>query len=269
MLSNGKIPVVIAGASGRTGHVIGVGIHQSSDMEITGAIGKRTAGRSLQSVLGLNDLDLVIQSDLADIGAAEAVLVDFTDAASAVPRLLSALERGWDAVVGTTGFTDHHLAMFAARVRDTGASAAFIPNFSVGAWALEQMAQWAVRYFSEVEIIEAHGPAKKDRPSGTARRMAALLAEGLQKDPESIPIHSMRLNGMGAHQTVVFGAPDQVISLRHDVHGRTAYVEGVLSAIRKVRSETGRLITTMSEVWGDAGPQTSDDAFYRHSPRGG
>lgn len=259
MLFNEKIPVVMAGASGRTGRVVGVGVHQSEDMEIIGAIGNRTAGLSLQSVWGLDDLDGVIRADIADIDGADAVLVDFTDAASAVPRLLSALERGWDVVVGTTGFTQHHMTMFADIVRETGAGAAFIPNFSVGAWAVEQMAQWASRYFSGVEIIEAHGPAKIDRPSGTARRMATLLAEGLDKPFDSIPIHSIRLNGMVAHQTVVFGAADQVVSLRHDVHGRTAYVEGVLSAIRTVRGERGRLITTMSEVWGNAIPRAPQD----------
>jgi 4-hydroxy-tetrahydrodipicolinate reductase len=244
------IPVVLAGASGRTGRVVGQGIVAADDMALMGVLGQRTAEQAISYVWGeAAEIDLTILAAVEEISTARAVLVDFTDAESAVPRILIALERGWDLVVGTTGFTVRQLDMFAGLVREARVGAAFIPNFSLGAWALEQMAALASQHCATAEIIESHAPGKKDRPSGTSKRVAAILAEQWGMPLDRIPVHSIRLDGMVAHQMIVFGGAGQVITIRHDVHDRTAYVPGVLAAIRAVRHARGSLLTSLGEVW--------------------
>lgn len=125
---------------------------------------------------------------------------------------------------------------------------ALIVNFSLGAWVAERLARQASHYFDAVEMLEAHHTDKHDRPSGTATAMAALLGESLKRPADSITVHSLRLPGMVAHQAVVFGAQGQVLTIRHDVHDRSAYVDGVLVAIRQVHRLGGRMVSDLGEV---------------------
>lgn len=129
-----------------------------------------------------------------------------------------------------------------------------IPNFAIGIVLLQQAAIQAAQYFDHVEIIELHHNQKADAPSGTAIKTAQLLGElGKTYNPalveeqehlagargglgsENIRIHSVRLPGLIAHQEVLFGAPGQLYTLRHDTSDRACYMPGVLLAIRKVR----------------------------------
>lgn len=244
-----RIPVVLAGATGRTGKEVGRAIFHASDMELIGALAHRHAGMALGILWGEPAMTgFYVSESLSSITADRAVLVDFTEAESAYGRLIEAVERGWDIVVGTTGFSSRQRETLAYLVEKHQVGAALIANFSLGAWVLEKLAEDASRYFSQAEVLEAHVDTKRDRPSGTARRMAELLGRALKRDPESIPVHSIRLPGMVAHQTVVFGASGQVVSIRHDVHDRSAYAAGVLAAIRKVRELRGHVVTDLGEV---------------------
>lgn len=243
------IPIVVAGATGRTGRLVALGVHGAPDMTLVGAVARHRAGVLLGPLIGDEDLDVVIQRDLQDIAEEYAVLIDFTEAKSALDRALRAMERGWDVVLGTTGFSQQEKARLAEAVEHTGVGAALIANFSVGSFVAERMAELASRYFSQVEVIEAHSHSKKDQPSGTARRMADLLAEFLGQPSDSIPIHSVRLPGMVAHQHTIFGGKGEVITIGHDVHDRGAYVAGVLAATRAVGIVRGRLLTDLGEIW--------------------
>jgi 4-hydroxy-tetrahydrodipicolinate reductase len=244
-----RIRVALAGATGRTGREVGRAVLAAPDMELVAAIGARHAGEHLGALWGEPDLDVTIVESVAQAAnAAPEVLIDFTEAESAFPRLLEAVRRGWSIVVGTTGFRAEQRQALAEAVAEHQVGAALIANFSVGAWVAERLAEQAARYFTAAEVVEGHHATKKDRPSGTALRLAALLAKTWRRDPEDIPVHAIRLPGLVAHQTVIFGAAGQVLSIRHDVHDRSAYADGVLAAVRKMHQLRGRLVDDLGEI---------------------
>jgi 4-hydroxy-tetrahydrodipicolinate reductase len=220
---------------------------ESSDIQLAGAIGHHQAGKSVDAIWPGVKSEIIITVELPHCDY-PAVLVDFTEPESAFWRVLEAIGRGWHVVIGTTGFTADQRDAMARQVADHGVGGALIANFSLGAWLLEHLVQEAAQYFSEAELVEAHHPHKRDRPSGTAKRLAAMLARVWKKPQDEIPIHAMRLPGMVAHQAVVFGAPGQILTVRHDVHDRSAYTAGVLQTIRRIDRFPGRLIQDLGEL---------------------
>jgi 4-hydroxy-tetrahydrodipicolinate reductase len=244
-----SIRVALAGASGRTGREVGRAIAHAPDLELVAAIGKQHVGEHLGALWGDPDVDLTVVGTVGDAARAyPTVLVDFTEPESAFARLAEAVDRGWSIVVGTTGFSRDQREELARRGADRGVAAALIANFSVGAWLCERLALQAAQFFPDVEVVEAHHAAKRDRPSGTALRMSALLARATQRVPDDIPVHSIRLPGLVAHQTVLFGAAGQVLTIRHDVHDRSAYAAGVLAVIRRLGSLSGRFVEDLGDV---------------------
>jgi 4-hydroxy-tetrahydrodipicolinate reductase len=161
--------------------------------------------------------------ELVDLDAADAA-VDFTAPDLVVPNVLRALDAGVPCVIGTTGAT---LDEVDARARERGLPVFFAPNFAIGAVLMMRLAAEAAAYLPRVEIIELHNEAKKDAPSGTARATADLL-------PGDVPIHSVRLPGLVAHQEVLLGGDGQLLTIRHDAFSREAYVPGVLLALERL-----------------------------------
>ena len=156
-------------------------------------------------------------------------------------------------MVGTTGLSPAQLDDLAEFADKASTGCLIIPNFSIGMVLLQQAAIQASQYFDHVEIIELHHNQKADAPSGTAIKTAEMLSElGKTYNPaqveekehisgsrggvcgENINIHSVRLPGLIAHQEVIFGAPGQLYTLRHDTSDRACYMPGVLLAIRKI-----------------------------------
>jgi 4-hydroxy-tetrahydrodipicolinate reductase len=180
-----------------------------------GAGGK--VGRVLAAALAARGDELV------DLDAAEAA-VDFTGPEAVVPNVLRALDAGVPCVVGTTGAD---LAPVDARAREAGLPVFFAPNFALGAVLMMRLAAEAAAYLPRVEIVEAHNEAKRDAPSGTARATAQLIGG-------EVPIHSIRLPGLVAHQEVLLGGEGQLLTIRHDAFAREAYVPGVLLALEKL-----------------------------------
>jgi 4-hydroxy-tetrahydrodipicolinate reductase len=163
--------------------------------------------------------------ELVDLDAAEAA-VDFTAPDLVVPNVLRALDAGVPCVIGTTGAS---LDDVDARARERGLPVFFAPNFAIGAVLMMRLAAEAAAYLPRVEIVELHNEAKKDAPSGTARATADLV-------PGEVPIHSVRLPGLVAHQEVLLGGEGQLLTIRHDAFSREAYVPGVLLALDKLRT---------------------------------
>jgi 4-hydroxy-tetrahydrodipicolinate reductase len=160
---------------------------------------------------------------LVELDGAEAV-VDFTAPDAALPNVLAAIERGVPAVVGTTGW-DAEAAD--APAREAGVAVLYAPNFAVGAVLMMRFAREAARYLPQAEIVELHADTKRDAPSGTAKATAALIGG-------DVPIHSVRLRGLVAHQEVLFGGEGQVLTVRHDTTSREAFVPGVLLALARL-----------------------------------
>ena len=186
------------------------------------------------------------------------VVIDFTHPDVVMDNLKFLIDNGIHAVVGTTGFTDERLGKVKAWLADKPDVAVLIaPNFAIGAVLSMRFAKQAARFFESAEVIELHHPQKADAPSGTAARTARLIAEarkGLPPNPDAtstglegargadvdgIPVHSVRLAGLVAHQEVLFGTQGETLTIRHDSLDRTSFVPGVLLAVRTVGEHPG------------------------------
>lgn len=156
-----------------------------------------------------------------DLASAEA-MVDFTQPDAVAANVRAAVAAGVPCVVGTTGWET-------AEFESAPVAVFYAPNFAIGAVLMMRFAEEAVRHLPSAEIIELHQPAKLDAPSGTAK----LTAERMGGD---VPIHSVRLPGLSAHQEVIFGGLGQVLTIRHDATSREAYTPGVLLALERLLS---------------------------------
>ena len=155
------------------------------------------------------------------------VAVDFTVPDAVRGNVERCLEAGVPAVVGTTGLGAADLAAFDERARAGGIPCFVAPNFALGAVLMMRFAAEAGRHLPHAEIVELHADTKLDAPSGTARATADLL-------PGEVPIHSVRLPGLVAHQEVLFGGEGQLLTIRHDTHSREAFAPGVLLALDRL-----------------------------------
>ncbi|MEA2161415.1 MAG: 4-hydroxy-tetrahydrodipicolinate reductase [Solirubrobacteraceae bacterium] len=203
------INVAVAGAAGRMGETVCRAVETADDMRLTGRADP-ALGCSVAEVLGEAD-----------------VLVDFTIPGTAVDNARQALAAGVHVVIGTTGFDVESLRGL------TGANIFIAPNFAIGAVLMMQFAVHAARHMARAEIIELHREGKLDKPSGTAARTAILMRQAAELDYE-VPIHSVRLPGLVAHQEVLLGDVGQTLTIRHDSIDRESFMPGVLLAVRRV-----------------------------------
>jgi len=163
--------------------------------------------------------------EVVELAEAEAA-VDFTAPEAVVDNVLRALDAGVPCVIGTSG---SELGGVGERAHERGLPVFFAPNFAIGAVLMMRLAAEAAAFLPRAEIVELHSESKKDAPSGTARATAAAL-------PGDVPIHSVRLPGLVAHQEVLLGGEGQLLTIRHDAFSREAYVPGVLLALERLRT---------------------------------
>jgi 4-hydroxy-tetrahydrodipicolinate reductase len=161
--------------------------------------------------------------ELVELDKAEA-MVDFTAPEAVEGNVRAALEAGVPCVVGTSGWDP---AVLGEEAVARGLALFVAPNFALGAVVMLRLAAEAACYLPRAEIVELHNEAKKDAPSGTARATAELLGG-------EVPVHSVRLPGLVAHQEVLFGGDGQLLTIRHDAFSREAYVPGVLLALERL-----------------------------------
>ena len=235
------IKVAVLGAKGRMGATTVGAINEAADLQLVAALD-----------LG-DDLNTLVTSDAE-------VVVDFTHPDSVMGNLEFAINHGVNVVVGTTGFNTEKLASIEGWLENNPKVGALVaPNFGLGAVLMMQFAAQASKYFESVEIIELHHPNKADAPSGTASRTAELITEArasVNKEamPDAtssglpgargakvgdVPVHSVRLRGLVAHQEVILGDLGETLTIRHDSIDRTGFMPGVLLGIRKVVATPG------------------------------
>jgi 4-hydroxy-tetrahydrodipicolinate reductase len=153
--------------------------------------------------------------------------IDFTRPDTVRANVDGCLEAGVASIVGTTGLADNDYASLDRLAKERGVACFIAPNFALGAVLMMRFAGEAARHLPKAEIIELHHEAKLDAPSGTAKATAQLL-------PGEVPIHSVRLPGLLAHQEVIFGGLGQTLTIRHDTLSREAFVPGVLLALERL-----------------------------------
>lgn len=229
---------------------------------VLGAKGK-VGATMVQAVEAADDLTFTAGVDAGDpltllTDSQTEAVIDFTHPDVVMDNLKFLIDNGIHAIVGTTGFTEERLSQVKSWLADKADVAVLIaPNFAIGAVLSMHFAKQAARFFESAEVIELHHPQKADAPSGTAARTAKLIAEarkGLPPNPDAtstgldgargadvdgIPVHSVRLAGLVAHQEVLFGTQGETLTIRHDSLDRTSFVPGVLLAVRSVREHPG------------------------------
>ncbi len=231
------IPVAVAGALGRMGRTVCAAISKAGDLELVGGFDQTEVGRPLAEVVGLPGDGGLLYGDLASFyeRAKPEVVIDFTTHPATVAVAREAVVRGISPVIGATGRTAAEEAELAALCRERGVGAALVPNFALGAVLMMRFAEEAARFFPTAEVIELHHDGKKDAPSGTARLTARRIETAAGR--REVPIHSVRLRGLVAHQEVLFGGEGEVLTIRHDSLSRDSFVTGVLLAARGVRAK--------------------------------
>ena len=253
------IKVCLAGATGWAGSELARSIAETADLALVAAVSRKHAGRGLGEVLAEPRLTCPVHrsAEEALVGPCD-VFVEYTKPDSAKANILAALERGAHVVVGTSGLTEEDYAEIdlVAQARHRGVLAC--GNFALTVVLLLKFAEAAARLIPQWEIIDYAHDDKIDAPSGTARELAARLSQVRHPEP-TVPvdrtvgqreargatvsasqIHSVRLPGYVIGAEIIFGMPDQKLTIRHD-SGSSArpYVDGALLAIRKVSTLVG------------------------------
>ena len=193
----------------------------------------------MKAVNADNECELVAVLDQGDDLAASIrekkadVVVDFTVPDARMTVVQTIVETGARGVIGTTGFTAADLKQIEAWCSEHKTSVLIAPNFAIGAVLMMQFAKEAVKHMPQAEIIELHHDQKLDAPSGTAIKTRDLMG-----NPD-IPIHSVRLPGLVAHQEVIFGGLGQTLTIRHDTINRESFMPGVILAVKKIATMSG------------------------------
>ncbi|MCX4670428.1 4-hydroxy-tetrahydrodipicolinate reductase [Streptomyces sp. NBC_01381] len=236
-----KLRVAVIGAKGRIGSEAVRAVEAAEDLELVAALGR---GDQLET--------------LVETGAQ--AVVELTHPDAVMGNLEFCVRHGMHSVVGTTGWNDDRLAQlntWLAASPETGVLIA--PNFSIGAVLTMKFAQIAAPYFESVEVVELHHPNKADAPSGTAQRTAQLIAAARAEagsapqpdatvtaldgargaDVDGVPVHSVRLRGLLAHQEVLLGGEGETLTIRHDSLHHSSFMPGILLGVRRVVNTPG------------------------------
>jgi 4-hydroxy-tetrahydrodipicolinate reductase len=250
-----SIKVVIHGASGRVGQVLISTLCREPEVKLVGAVDIKAPGGKLDlgdgsSIPFSNDLEKIL------IAAKPEVMVDFTLANATMPAVRIAAKHKVNLVIGTTGLNADEVAEIDSLANTNKIGVIMASNFALGAVLMTYFAKIAGKYMDYAEIIELHHQAKADAPSGTALNTAKAMAayrgrpfsqavDAGKNHPSrglnagGIPIHSVRLPGLMAHQEVILGGLGQTLTIRHDTINRECYVPGVLLAIQEVGKHVG------------------------------
>ena len=253
------ISVCLAGATGWAGSELARGIAGAADLALIAAVSRKHAGKVLGDVLSEPHLTCPVYASVAEALASPCdVFVEYTKPDTAKANILTALARGAHVVVGTSGLTDADYADIDVVARKHQRGVLACGNFALTVVLMQKFAEAAAKLIPQWEIIDYAHDGKIDAPSGTARELATRLSRVRPPEP-TVPVdkivgpreargatmsgsqvHSLRLPGYVISAEVIFGMPDQRLTIRHDSGGSARpYVDGALLAIRKVSTLAG------------------------------
>lgn len=254
----GSIKVVISGINGRMGKASARLIAGDPDLELAAAIGRPDApyvGADVGELTTGATTGILVSNVIDDLleGAKPDVLLDFSLADAAFETAKRALERGIRPIIGASGIGEAHIHALSELASKKNLGAMVVPNFSLGAVLMMEFARQAGAFFENVEIVEMHHTKKLDAPSGTAMHTAAKLASNEKsfnrsevQEHELLPhsrggqtasgvrVHSLRLPGLISHQEVIFGAPGELLTVRHDSFNTDCFLKGIKMAVLAV-----------------------------------
>lgn len=258
------IKVVVCGACGQMGKRIIKTVTSNTDMEIVGAIENPNSpdiGEDIGEIAGIGRLGVnVTGSDALDGKLSEIkpdVLVDFTTANAAVENIRISAENNVPVVVGTTGFSNKQRSELESAIRENKIPAIITPNMSVGVNVFFKLAEEAAEYLDgyDIELIETHHNKKIDAPSGTALRIAEIVANATDRDldevakygrpkgeigereSDEIGIHAIRAGNVAGEHVLIFAGSSERIEITHKAQSKQVFVGGVIKAIRYIMRE--------------------------------
>ena len=270
MTEQNCIGVVIAGATGWVGQALVPAIIGDPTLELVGAVARNQAGSDAGEAVGGPHIGVTISDSVSAAlhglksrrtdGTQSLVLVDYTGPLAVMGHVRAALAAGLHVVVGTSGLTPENLSEIERMANAHGRGAVIAGNFSLTAALMIKFAVIARAYIPDVEIVEMHSAGKPDAPSGTATETALKIGHAAQQPGAPMPrkrpptvgmvearggeqagvrVHSLRLPGFISHQEIIFGMPNELLTLRHDSFGASPYVAGTLLAVKKVIARPG------------------------------
>jgi len=244
------IKIILAGPRGKMGSEAIHMIHNESNFQLVACLDKKTDEKpSFPSGIDVpvyDDAQQCFNETKAD------VFIDLTIPEVGYEHTKLALEHEINAVVGTSGFSEEQITDLTSIAENNHIGCIIAPNFALGAVLMMQFSKMAATYFPDVEIIEKHHDNKIDAPSGTATKTVEMIQETRKAkaqghpdeyeivegargaDYDGIHVHSMRLPGLVAHQEVVFGSNNQLLTIKHDSFHRSSFMDGLKLAINEV-----------------------------------
>lgn len=252
------IKICIAGITGKVGNALAARLMNEPGFMLVGAVSRSFVGRPLFEAVKNCSLDLRISGSVEDALRTETdVLIDYTSPTAVKSNIQAALQKGVHIVIGTSGLTTTDYEEIDQRALAKGIGVVAAGNFSITAALMQHFAVQAARHLDQWEVLDYGGASKSDAPSGTSRETAFLLSQVKQPklavslsetlgDPsargatvEATQVHSIRLPGFYSSSEVLFGAPSERLSIRHDSLGAEPYLAGTLLAARKVVGKKG------------------------------
>lgn len=249
--------VAVSGAGGRMGSLVAQTVADTADLELGPLYDPGAAGSVIAGI--------TVDDDPVGLAGSD-VVVEFTEPDVVMENLATWRDIGLNAVVGTSGFDASRVAALRSLWGSGPPNCLVVPNFSIGAVVMMRLAEIAAPHFAAAEIIELHHDRKVDAPSGTAIATAERIAGRADQhravesaelipgargaDASGIPVHAVRLPGLVAHQQVLFGGLGETLTIRHDTTDRTAFMPGVLAAIRAVSNLEAPVSVGLESVLG-------------------
>lgn len=250
------IEVAVTGALGKMGNTVCGAVTDAEGMNLAAAVDTALSDEQANRQLGhevptFTTIEACLSQQKIDVA------VDFTAPGAVFGNISACLDAGVHCVVGTTGMEARDFAAVERKATEGKANCFLAANFAIGAVLMMEASRLIARYMPDCEIIELHHDQKLDAPSGTALRTAEMIADSREDDPEpagpegnpsrgtvfrQIPIHSVRLPGLVAHQEVIFGGQGQTLTLSHDSISRESFMPGVVLAIRRVSQLDGLVV---------------------------
>jgi 4-hydroxy-tetrahydrodipicolinate reductase len=242
---------IVAGAAGRVGQRIVHMINQNQDLTLAAAFehpNHPSVGKDIGQVVGLGETGIEISGSLEDVIDEGDVIIDFTSPEATLKNVEQAVSKGLSMVIGTTGISGGDLKRLDEAAKEI--RCVFAPNMSVGVNVMFRIAEEMAKVLGndyDIELLEAHHRLKKDAPSGTAVRLAQILAESVdrnldkvgvyarngmigERSDEEIGIQTLRGGDITGEHTVMFAGTGERLELIHRAHNRDNFARGAVRA---------------------------------------
>lgn len=249
------IKCIVIGSAGRMGGHIIRAIHHTEGIQLAGAVerkGHSLVGADAGESLGIGKIDIPIVDSIDGVSPDFDVLIDFTTPESSMSNLERAAEKKKAAVIGTTGFSPQHTERIRNLTQDIPCVCA--PNMSVGINLMFNLISHVAKTLKDeydIEIIESHHRLKKDAPSGTAVKMAQILATTLKRNLDQVAVHQrkgligersreeigiqvIRAGDIVGEHTVLFAGAGERLEITHRAHSRDTFARGAVRAAKWV-----------------------------------